>query len=688
MLIPIEWLREYVALPDDLQELADRLTQTGNEIEGVRNSDIGPVLELKLTPNRGDMLSLQGVAREVAALYDLSARIQPPAAPTPGPSLDGVAVRVDAPDLCLRYAALLLKGVRVGPSPEWLVRRLEAAGLRSICNVVDVTNYVMLETGQPLHAFDLELLRGRAIIVRRAAEGERLLTIDGTEVDLSPEMLVIADAERPVALAGVMGGQETEVHDGTANVLLESACFDAVSVRRTARRTAVASAASYRFERGVDPNGVLVAATRAAALIVQLAGGGVCGTQFDVYPCPIQPRTVPFRPARCRALLGCDPTESEMRDYFRRLGLNVAESSAEQWNVSCPTSRTDLAIEEDLIEEVGRMFGYDRLPETLPGGASGAGARSDIDRLWMRTRELMTGFGLNEAVCSTLISSRFLHSSGLAESPAWRGGSLLPIRNALSVEFDALRPSLLPGLLMACSHNSRRGCRNIYLFECGIGHRRSADDAPESRHLIGGVMLGGRGEGDWNQPLAAADFYAAKGAVEAYVAALGRRVEAVSALAHPALHPGRAALLQVGGSTIAGVGELHPAIADALDLPRGVVLFEIDADALLAMGAVVPHYEPPSRFPHVVRDLATVLENHVPAVAVEHALRQTLGSCVKSIRLIDVYEGKPIPEGKASLTFSLELGLDDRTLVDAEVEGLLDRARTRLVDDLGASFRS
>src|SRR6266571_4063795 len=387
MLVPIRWFREYVAFDLDVPQLAERLTMAGLEVEEIHETEGDTVLDIYVTPNRGDCLSLVGVAREVAAITGGAWRGPKIELRADGPPEPDLSVTIEAPDLCPRYAARVIRGVKVGESPEWLQARLRAAGLRPISNVVDVTNFVTLELGQPLHAFDLATLREGRIVVRRARAGETITTIDGTEVALEPDMLVIADAERPVAIAGVMGGLETEVTSDTTNLLLESAHFSPASVRRTAKRIPLSTPASYRFERSVDPEGVVRAADRAAQLIAELSEGRVSRTLVDAYPRRIEPAVVGFRPARCDALLGCSMAREEMVEYLQRLGLAVERASEEWWKVTVPTFRADLTLEADLVEEIARLYGYQELPETLPEGAVGVGAISPLGRLAARLRE-------------------------------------------------------------------------------------------------------------------------------------------------------------------------------------------------------------------------------------------------------------------------------------------------------------
>ena len=710
MLIPVHWLNEFVQTDASPEELAERLTATGNEIEEIRESENGPVFSLKLTPNRSDMLSMVGIAREVAALYEQPFRAPEMQLPVGGPPEPDVRVEVTAPDLCPRYVGRVIRGVKLGPSPEWLQARLTAAGMRPISNVVDVTNYVMWELGQPLHAFDLDRLEEHRILVRRAEPGSTLTLIDGTEVRLQPDQLVIADGKGPVAVAGVMGGRDTEVSDATVNLLLEAAYFDPVSVRRTSKRIGVATAASYRFERGVDPNGTRRAADRACQLITELAGGSVSESVWDVYPAPIACREISFRPARCRELLGIAITDSNAQEYLERLGLVIGSDepplhnpgnatpppNARQliWRVLAPTARPDLSIEEDLIEEVGRLYGYDRLPETLPAGATGAGSLSAHERLTRLAREQLLAQGLFEAVTNTLLSRTLLANSRLGLSPAWpvdRTASAVPLRNPLSEEASVLRPSLLPGLLQAAEHNLRHGTTDIFFFEVGYGNAWTEGEGPQYRLLLAGLMLGSRSARTWNEAPGArptpTDFFAARGAIEALVAALGLEPITATRAEHPAFHPGRSAWIEAHGARLGLVGELHPEVAAALDLPRGVYVFELDGDLLRSLAGERRRYAPPSRFPRALRDLAVVVDRTVESAAIEQVLREELSAWARTIRLFDVYSGPPLPEDRISLAYSLELGAEDRTLTDAEVEERLTAARERLRTELGAEFR-
>ncbi|MBI3909711.1 MAG: phenylalanine--tRNA ligase subunit beta [Armatimonadetes bacterium] len=691
MLVPIEWLKEYVSIKVPVPALAERLTLAGLEVEAIHAGEDGPILDLYVTPNRGDCLSIVGVAREVAVLTGSELRLSAVTPPSLGSDAPTLRVDLDEPRLCPRYVARLIRGVTPGPSPEWMQRRLIAAGLRPISNLVDVTNYVMLELGHPLHVFDAQLLREGRIVVRRARPDEKILTIDGTEVDLTPETLVIADAERPVAIAGVMGGAETAVSEATRDVLLEAAAFDPVAIRRTAKLTGILTESSRRFERVVDPNGVERASARAAQLLAKLAGGMVSETVVDCYPHPVPPAAVRFRPDRCRALLGAEISDASQERYLVRLGLAVERLDASEWQVSVPTFRPDLSIEADLIEEVGRLHGYMHLPDTLPQGAAGPGRISELGRLASRARQQLMGDGLHEGASHTLLSGEWLEKTRLTRSPIWLSDTGVPItlRNPISEEFATLRPSLLPGLLQAALYNCRRGTEDVWLFESGWAHALGGEHgAPDDRFLVSGLMLGSRWSETWNPPAdTVADFFACKGVLEQLAGVLGLPALTFERASIPAFHPGRAARALACGRPVAVLGELHPEVAAAIDLPRGVYLFELDGQACLELAIEEHRYRPPSRFPAVERALAVVASRGVPAAALEEALRECLGDWARRVRLFDAYSGKGIPEGYISLAYQLEIGAEDRTLTEAEADERLEAVRNVLRERFRATFR-
>ena len=691
MRVPLEWLKEYCAVEASAEEVATRLTMGGLEVEGIEVSALGPVLDVYVTPNRGDCLSMVGVAREVSALYDL-----PLQAPSPPFSSDGAAVRhetsvtVEDPSQCPRYAARLIRGIRIGASPAWMQARLEAAGQRPINNVVDVTNYVMLEIGQPLHAFDLDKLSGQRIIVRRARPGEKLTTLDGVERALNPTMLVIADAERAVALAGIMGGGESEVSYGTKNVLIESAHFNALSIRRSSRAAGLRTEASYRFERVVDPDGVRRAVDRACELLAGMGQPAAVDGILDVYPYPVPMRELDLRVTRIETLLGMEVTSHTAADCLRALGFDVRtepHGDTDTLRVHVPTFRADIAQEEDLIEEVGRIFGYENIPETLPFANTTQGGDSAFGLFLMRVRSSLVACGLQEVVTHSLSAPSFFDSP---DDAARR----VAIRNSLSAEISGLRRSLLPTLLDVAKHNSTRGIQDLALFETGRIWQSEAGVDRRAEHVaIAGVLSGAMTEKSWQRPYGLiADFGAARGIVERMLYDLkvtGCTFEAFGnrAATLPQFHPGRSAIVALEGEIIGVVGEAHPRLSQNIGLRERVYLFELSSEALQAATRVEgPRYRPLSRYPGVVRDLAPRVAASLPYSAVEAAIRTASPEILESFRLTDVFEGAPLPDGVKSLTLSFTFRALDRTLAEGEINEAMNALRSALELDGSATF--
>jgi phenylalanyl-tRNA synthetase beta chain len=625
-----------------------------------------------------------GTAREAAAVHNLPLKPLPDAtgaAPEAARRFASVAVADTA--ACPRYAAKIIRNVTLGPSPRWMQDRLLAAGMRPVNNVVDVTNYVMLELGQPLHAFDLDTLPEGKIVVRQANEGETLTTLDGVERALGPGMLCICDRDKPVAIAGIMGGGPTEVHKGTKNILLESAHFDPISVRRTAKRLPLATEASYRFERFVDPALAPVAAERAGSLLGGLAGGEVVPGLIDVYARRVSPRRVLARVDRIRKLLGVEVDRDAMVDGLARLGLAV-ERSAGALDVLVPTFRPDLAIEDDIAEEVGRIaLGYENLPETLPPLRSAGGTDSPRGRWTARARETLVRAGLQEVQSHSLTAPSPLATE---DEAAHR----VPVRSALSPELSSLRTSLLPGLFHVAARGHASGVRDIALFEIGPVYRKEGAGQYAEPLRVAGVLSGSAMPQAWSVkpdalPL---DFFFAKGVVEDLLRALGITGAAFAPGAHPLTHPGRTATVSAGGAAIGLVAELSENVVSAQDLPRRTCIFDLDGDALrrLSTEAAI-RYTPLPRFPPVTRDLAPVLDKTVLYAGVEAVAARAAGPLLESLRLTDVYEGANLGQGKRALTLRFTFRSPQRTLTDAEVEAALTQVRSALTEELGADLR-
>lgn len=672
MKFPIEWVREYAPVEWSDDELADRLTMSGSEVEEMTDG----VMEIKVTPNRGDELSMLGIAREAAALAGIEVRKPQAVFEESGQPTEAVtSVDLQAPDLCPRYSARLITGVRVGPSPEWMARRLEAAGLRPINNVVDVTNYVMLEYGQPLHAFDFSLLRGGRIVVRRAAPGEKLTTIDGAERTLSPEMLVIADAERPVAVAGVMGGADSEIRESTTTVLLESAYFSPLSIRRTAKALGMSTDSSYRFERGVDPGGVVEASNRAAALIARLAGGTVAPGPIDACADTFEPRTLTLRPDRCNHLLGTDFTTDEMVDALARLGLRPR--GTQPITVSVPTCRADLAREDDLAEEVGRILGYDRIPAAAPRGSNvcgGVGRREQFARALVRAS---IACGWQECCTATLVDDEACAELGFDATAR--------LANPMSREIDVARPSLLPGLLDAVRRNLRQGRSGMGLFEEGpVFGMKDGHPVHERRWAV--AMVGPVAGLSWTGKPAEADFFRLKGALEAILDEIGIESARFEPVEQAGFHPGRTARVVIGDRTAGLIGEIHPALAEAWDVSGRLVVAELDSEVLRSAMVTRP-YRPVPRYPGVQRDVAVLVDRSVTHERITQTVAAAAGPLLRDITLFDIYRGESLGADKQSMAYRLTLQSDERTLSDAEATEVMDRVRAALAADVGASFR-
>jgi phenylalanyl-tRNA synthetase beta chain len=680
------------------------------------------VLELDLTPNYAAFCqSLAGVAREVAALTgagpdgvrypDPLARFGP-AAPGRGGgrSVSSAAelakVSIADPDLCPRYLARVVRGVTLGVSP-WLVQlRLLAAGMRPINNIVDATNYVMLESGQPLHAFDLERVSGRHIIVRRAKEGESIVTLDGVSRTLTGADLVIADESGPVAVAGVMGGQDSEVRAGTGDVLLESASFDPMSVRRTATRLALPSEAAGRFDKGTDPAVVDPASARAAALIAEFAGGTVAPGSADANPRPYAPRELTLRSPRVAALLGVDLGRSEVSDCLRLLGFGVRqaawqpeETGADRPDlvVTTPSWRPDVSEEADLIEEVARLYGYDKIPASLPRGATTVGVRPIRRRLEDRARGVGVSLGFAEVLRFSMVDPERDALFSPVSDPAVRP---LLLANPLAAGQTAMRRGLLGGLVESLVYNRSRGETDLRLFEVGRVYwpppgELGPGNLPLEKTYLAAVSTGAGPDVSWQSPGKKPDFYAAKGLAETVLRDLGVDGWSVRPSHDRRFHPGRQAALvsaaQAGPDQnpveLAVFGELHPGLLSAVDIEEKVTAVEVDLDAVGRVSTVAVRVEELPRYPAVTRDVAVVLPEEVGAGRIHEVIRASAGRLCAGVELFDLYRGQPVPEGRRSTAWRVTYRSPDRSLTDAEVDEAHGRVRAALEKDLKAALR-
>lgn len=640
------------------------------------------LLDIDVTPNRGDCLSVLGIAREVAALTGQAMPRQRIAVREKGaPAIEAIGVRIDDPLGCPRYAARVVRGVTVRPSPPWLARRLEAVGLRAINNVVDVTNLVMIERGQPLHAFDYDTLDRREIVVRRAGATAMLRTLDGVERRLAADDLLITTGETPIALAGVMGGADTEVSDRTATVLLESASFDPASIRRTARRTELRSEASFRFERGVDVDGVAAAIDRAAALLKQLAGGEVAPGIVESYPNPQKPSPIHLRPKRVEELLGISVGRSEMSGALKALGATVGTAPQGALLVTPPSFRRDLTREIDVVEEVARVLGYERITAALPIAPLATGTLPPRLRWERELKRVLTAAGFFEAVTLSFASSeanRLFPGLGVP-------GPAVQLANPINRDEPEMRRSLLPGLLATWRTNRNQGARGLAVFS--VGRVFWQLDGPREAWRLSGVLAGElprRGLGGAQL----ASFADAKGVVELLLERLGvlDRVRFEPSDAAP-FHPGKTAALGCEGRTVGLVGALHPDVAYALELEAACFGFELDIENLLPYCPQQSVFVGLPRFPATVRDVAVVVDETFPSERVVQFVRQWRPNLIEEVSLFDTYAGAPIPLGRKSLAYTIAYRAADRTLTDEEVNALQTELRGALTRELGVALR-
>lgn len=644
------------------------------------------VLDIDVTPNRADCLSVLGIAREVSAIFHNPVREPDPSYPqTLGPVSDFATVEIADADLCPRYTGIVLKGVKIGPSPAWMQQRLEAAGMRPINNVVDVTNYVMLEYGQPLHAFDYDRLRGHAIIVRRARPGERMTTLDGLERELTPDMLLICDAGGPVAIAGVMGGMESEVTEGTTSILLESAHFNNINIRRTSLRLGLRSEASVRFEKGLTVDLPVPAAQRAAQLILQTAGGAAAQGMIDAYPDRRERAPVLLTSARIRQVMGIDYPQDTVAATLTALGCVLGPAPAPAggfaYNVTPPFWRNDLSIPDDLVEEVSRIVGYDEIPAKPIGGEVPPLRHDPARELKESAKDVLVALGFQEIITYSLVSMASLEK--LLPLPA---AQLPPLRvaNPMSAEQEYLRTSLRASLLTTLADNARNAV-GLRLFEVGRVYLPTGGQLPDERETLVLALAGSEGATTWQTQPTPADYFTLKGLAEALFDRLG--IDAAFEAAEDAnLHPGRTARIVVDGAPVGVIGELHPVVAARFDLDIApVLLLEVDLKSLLPHVREVRGYRPMARYPGVVEDMALVVDADMAAERVLRALRRN--PLVVSATLFDVYTGAQVPAGKKSLAYSVTYQSPVRTLTNAEVVQARTDLLATLAREVGAVLR-
>ncbi|MGN0035365.1 MAG: phenylalanine--tRNA ligase subunit beta [Coriobacteriales bacterium] len=653
------------------------------------------VIDLEITPNRPDCLSMTGMAREVGAMYDIDYIPEHyDLVEGDGDVTDLVSVEIEDPELCPRYTARVVKNLKVGPSPDWLARRVTACGARSINNLVDVTNYIMFLFGQPLHAFDYDRMRksddGKVhVVVRAAHDGEPFTTLDNVDRVLTSDMAVITDGAEPVALAGVMGGLDTEISDDTTTVLLESATFSTSHTSRTSRNLSLMSEAALRYERGVDAASAADISAQAAALLAQVGGGEVCRGVVDVYPVEAVTHDLVFRVGRFCDFVGADVPKDDCIRILSRLGCEVSDQG-ETLAVHAPTFRPDLEREIDLYEEVLRLWGMAKVTPTLPGGRGRIGGRTTEQRTVARIGEVLRAAGLNETTTYSLCPDDDLQRLRMSSEGR---GEAVELINPMSSEQNVMRQSIIPGLLRSVSYNQNRGTGDVQLYEEGkVFFAAAGRKQPREKKLVAGVLCGSWNEEQWNEPRRELGFFDAKGVLETLLRelAVGKvRFKALDAQEAPHLQPGRAAEVLAGGSQLGWVGEIHPLALADFDVTGPVAAFELDEKALLHVARDMRDYHEVARFPAVDIDLALVVDEGVTADELVSSIEHAGGSLLESVRLFDVYrDEKRLGAGKKSLAFSLVYRAADKTLTSEEAEHQHARIVKKVCAKTGAEVRS
>jgi len=681
MHISYNWLKDYVALNMPPEKLAEMLTMSGTEVTSFEKKGGDYLMELEVTSNRPDCLSVLGVAREVAALT--GKKLIPPKYAVPKSKKtvsDTPSLSVEDKRRCLRYSARVIQGVKVAPSPKWLADKLISMGVRPVNNVVDITNFCLIELGEPMHAFDYDKLLGKRIVVRSARAKEKIVTIDGVERELDPSILVIADERNPVAVAGIMGGVATEVTASTKNILLEAAIFDPVSIRRSSRKLRLSSESSYRFERRIDPEIVAAASDRAARLIVELAGGRA-GPLIDRSRRPEEQRIVELRYAKVNNVLGVYNKPSVIRAMLSRLGFKGKSSLPKTLKVIVPRFRSDIETEVDLIEEIARVYGYQRLPVSIPKIVEQPvriSSRMHIERI---LRDLLLALGLNEIITYSLISRRLLSMSSLENEP------LVDIRNPMSAEQEVMRPSLLPGILNAVLTNVNKGNKNLSFFELGNIYKH-IDNAPGHEEIpYLGIAITGEVPARWKSERRAVTFFDIKGIVETFCERLA--VEDVLFADAPLsfLAPGLSAAITIRGETVGSIGRVAHPLIEAFDIKQNVFFVQLSFAALARFVRLDRMYVKPPQYPSVTRDISLIIDKTILHSSIVAAVREEGQGLVKEVSPFDQYSGAQIPAGKKSVTYRIEYQDLTRTLEDTHVNAVHGRICDKLVKGLGASLR-
>ncbi len=677
------WLKDFVDINIPPRELAHILTMAGLEVEAVEETEDDAVFDIGITPNRPDCLSIRGIAREISAIMevpfkDISANIVKEEG-------EGPVVVINNPELCPRYSSRIVSGVKPGPSPDWLSKRLESCGIRSTINVVDVTNYLLLEIGQPMHAFDLDNLEGKKIVIKEAGDTDTFTTLDNEERSLSKDMLLIWDAEKPVAVAGVMGGQNTEVSTGTVNVLLESACFNPSSVRRTSKSLNLSSESSYRFERGVDLKAVTIALDRAAQMIIEIAGGQTTSIT-DAYPGPYGPRKITIALKKISSVIGTDIKESFIRKTLLNLGFKI-EGVGEVITVTPPSYRNDVERDIDIIEEVARLYGYDKIPATLPEMQMSPAPEHKTQELIKTLKDSMIKSGFSEVINFSFMNPESLDKLNLPLDDRRR--NFINVRNPLRKEDSAMRTTLMPALLNNIGMNLNRGEKSLAFFEISSIFLPSTLKLPDETIQMAAVYHKGPIASVWQSKHDG--FYDLKGALENIFIKLNIFDIAFikDVAAGPFLHPGKSGAIIINNEKAGHIGVLHPVVAEAFNIKGDITVAEIyDVAKILNAIPSKTTYVSLPRYPYIERDASMVVHDDVTVSAVKEEILRVGSDIIESVNLFDIYKGKPMPKDKKSLAFSIRYRSASRTLTDREVDELHSEIIRRLQSNLKAELRA
>ena len=683
MNISYNWLKDLIDIDIPAEQVADELTRVGITVEGVHPHGDDFVLDIDLTSNRPDCLSHLGIAREIAAIsgHELKAPVTSDEPEIPLPAVLAYdVVAIEDPDLCHRFTARIIKNVKIGPSPDWLVKRLEAIGERSINNVADITNYVMHELGQPMHSFDLDKLAGNRIIVRRAQRGETIKTLDEVERKLDESMLVIADAEKPAAIGGIMGGLDSSITDATTNVLLEVAYFKRENIRQTSRKLGLATEASYRFERGVDIDNLSRASDRAARLICDLASGEL-GSFIDVYPIAAEPRRVtsPNISYAVERLTGLKVTEPDCVRILNSLG--IAQTEQDPTTFTAPTWRHDIAIEEDLVEEVARHVGYENIAEVLPP-AFGAGEYQQTEPRKKRLRRTLVDLGFNEAISYSFIDTKHDHLFDLVPGLLDENvdEKFVTLQDSVIEGAVRMRHTLLPGLLEAVKVNFNHQHKDLKLFEIGktFASESGEDALPKERELLSLVVTGGDANAGRAMTTRELDFYDAKGAVEAALEAVGLSNLVFTPVDSGHFRSGQAATISNNDRVVGSIGRLNEELSADYKFKQPVYVAEIDLQTLLAEEPSPVLYHSLPKYPAIVRDISFLVSRSMGFEDVRASILSQGRELCRTVSFVDVYEGKGVAADQRSLTIRLEYRSDERTLIETEV----DAVHTELIESV------